>query len=158
MNHLDQRTQFVEVAPPVGGATLPVTPSDGAPISPVSPANVAKALGGGRHGELSEVLPGYVLEQRLGAGGYGEVWRASAPGGLTKAVKILHGNFDGPQAEAELKSLERVRELRHPFLLNLERIEVAAGRLIIVTELAESSLEDRFAACKAQGLAGIPRD
>ncbi len=103
-----------------------------------------------------EVLPGYTLECRIGSGGFGEVWKASAPGGLEKAVKILYGQFDELQAEAELKSLERVRSLHHPFLLNIERIEIAAGRLVIVTELAEESLENRFAVCRNQGLPGIP--
>jgi serine/threonine protein kinase len=106
--------------------------------------------------ESSEVLPGYTLERRLGSGGFGEVWKASAPGGLEKAVKILYGHYDEEQAETELKSLERVRSLHHPFLLNIERIEVASNRLVIVTELAEESLEDRFAACRKFDLPGIP--
>src|SRR5690606_14667439 len=37
-------------------------------------------------------------------------------------------------------------------------IEVVDGRLVIVTELAESSLKDRFDACLLQGLRGIPRE
>src|SRR5690242_2541404 len=34
-------------------------------------------------------IPGYTLTTRLGSGGYGEVWLAHAPGGLTKAVKFI---------------------------------------------------------------------
>lgn len=104
------------------------------------------------------VVAGYTLQERIGVGGYGEVWKAVGPGGLTKAVKILHGNFDDPAADAELKSLQLMRELRHPFLLNIERIEIDENRLVIVTELAECSLEDRFDELKRDGLKGIPRD
>ncbi len=106
----------------------------------------------------SEVIAGYVLEERIGVGGYGEVWRAIGPGGLPKAVKILHGQHDGPQADAELKSLERMRALRHPFLISIERIEVIDDRLIIVTELAEGSLEARFKQVRRAGHRGIPSD
>ncbi|MEZ6126490.1 MAG: tubulin-like doman-containing protein [Planctomycetaceae bacterium] len=103
-------------------------------------------------------LAGYTLQQRLGAGGYGEVWRAIGPGGLPKAVKMLYGERDGQHAEAELKALERMRDLRHPFLLSIERIEVVNSRLIVVTELADGNLSDRFQECRRNSLPGIPRD
>jgi serine/threonine protein kinase len=51
-----------------------------------------------------------------------------------------------------------MRELRHPFLLSVERIEIVDGRLIIVTELAEGSLEQSFREIQRQGQKGIPRD
>ncbi|MBL9166078.1 MAG: protein kinase [Planctomycetaceae bacterium] len=102
-------------------------------------------------------IPGYTLTTRLGAGGYGEVWLAHAPGGLTKAVKIIFGAFDGRRAELELRSLHRIKMVRHPFLLSLERIEVVDNRLAIVTELADSSLKDRFDECRHGGQTGVPR-
>jgi hypothetical protein len=106
----------------------------------------------------AEVVAGYALQERLGVGGFGEVWSAVGPGGLRKAVKILHGNFDDPQAHVEMRALRSVRELRHPFLLNVERAEVVGARLIIVTELADRSLQDRFQEACRDGLRGIPRD
>lgn len=105
-----------------------------------------------------DVLPGYETVEQIGSGGYGEVFRAVAPGGIEKAVKVLHGYFDDECAARELKALERVKELRHPFLLSLERFEVVDGRLVVVTELAEGSLDDVFLACRREGQTGIPRD
>ncbi len=105
-----------------------------------------------------ESVLGYVFKERIGAGGYGEVWRVEAPGGIFKALKIIYGFHDENRAQRELKSLDRIKEVRHPFLLSLERIEVVDGRLVVITELAEKSLKDRFVECRAQGLPGIPRD
>ncbi len=103
-------------------------------------------------------LPGYTLEKRIGAGGYGEVWLAHAPGGLTKAVKFIFGYHNEKRASSELHSLEKIKAVRHPFLLSLERIEVIEGRLVIVTELADGSLKDRFDHFLQNGEVGIPRD
>ena len=103
-------------------------------------------------------LAGYELQSLLGTGWYGEVWKAIGPGGFAQAVKVLYGRSDGDQAETELKSLNRMRQLRHPFLLNIERVELCNHRLIVVTELADGNLNERFDACVSQGRIGIPRD
>src|SRR5262245_12842851 len=104
------------------------------------------------------VIPGYTLAERIGSGGYAEVWRAEAPGGIEKAVKIVHGYYDDEFASQELKALERIKGVRHPFLLSLERFEIIGGRLAIITELADMSLDQRLRQCRSQGLGGIPRD
>ncbi len=106
----------------------------------------------------SEPIPGYRIRERIGAGGYGEVWTADAPGGLVKAIKFVYGFLNEDRASRELKALNRIKTVRHPFLLSLERIEVVDGQLLIVTELAEASLKERFDACRETGLPGIPRD
>ena len=106
----------------------------------------------------AEFIPGYKLRERIGAGGYGEVWMADAPGGLLKAVKFVFGCLNEERAARELKALSRIREVRHPFLLSLERIEVIDGQLAVITELAEASLRDRYDQCRAEGKEGIPRE
>jgi hypothetical protein len=103
-------------------------------------------------------IAGYELKERIGAGGYGEVWRADAPGGLVKAIKFIYGQLDEVRATAELKSLQRIKQVRHPFLLSLERIEVIDGQLVIVTELADGCLKDRYTECRNAEQPGIPRD
>jgi hypothetical protein len=106
----------------------------------------------------AELIPGYQLIEKLGTGGYGSVWKTTAPGGLLKAIKVVFGEAGGQKADQELKALQRIKEVRHPFLLSLERIETLDGHLLIVTELAEESLWDRFSHLRQEGLWGVPRD
>jgi hypothetical protein len=111
----------------------------------------------------AEPLPGYRLIAPLGTGGFGEVWKCSAPGNILKAIKFVYGNLnsldgDAYRAEQEFKAMQRIKEVRHPFVLSMERIDIVEGDLAIVMELADMSLHDRLVACQQKGLPGIPRD
>jgi len=109
-----------------------------------------------------EPIAGYRLLKLIGRGAFGEVWKAEAPGGILKAVKLVHGTLrSGVGDEAlilqELKSLDAVKKVRHPYILSLDRYDVVDGRLVIIMELADCSLWDRYQACLAHG-SGIPRN
>src|SRR5687768_12030891 len=110
----------------------------------------------------SSPIPGYVLIEPLGRGGFGEVWRCEAPGGLHKAVKFVASESEDGRGDErygqELAAFEQIKAIRHPFLLTLERVEQIDGELIMVMELADRQLQDRFRECRTCGLPGIPRD
>jgi serine/threonine protein kinase len=111
----------------------------------------------------AEPIPGYRLLERIGSGGFGEVWKCEAPGGLHKAIKFVYGEVQTSEesdarAWQELKGLSRIKDVHHPYLLSLERVDVIEGQLVIVMELAQRTLWDRFKECRAQGLPGVPRD
>jgi serine/threonine protein kinase len=111
----------------------------------------------------AEPIPGYRLIAPLGSGGFGEVWTCEAPGGLFKAIKFVRGEGDdihpdGLGAKQELKALQHVKTLRHPFLLSMDRVEFVDGELVIVMELADRSLHDLLEENRAAGRAGVPRE
>jgi serine/threonine protein kinase len=103
-----------------------------------------------------EPLPGYRLIAPLGRGGFGEVWKCEVPGGLHKAIKFVLAG--GEECRRELAAFEQVKAIRHPYLLTLERVELTGDELIMVMELADCQLQDRFRECRAEGNVGIPRD
>jgi hypothetical protein len=50
-----------------------------------------------------------------------------------------------------------VKQVRHPYLVALDRFDIVEGRLVIVMELADCNLWDRFRQCREAGQVGIPR-
>ncbi|GEM_PF-1908549 len=121
------------------------------------------------HLTLSEgltIVPGYRLVQFLGKGGFGEVWRASGPGRVPVALKVieLKGSKTG---EREFRSLDLLRDLRHPNLLPLQGYwllddkgqviedDRPATTLVIAMLLGGKSLRQRLDECRKLN-PGIP--
>jgi serine/threonine protein kinase len=109
-----------------------------------------------------EPLPGYVLIQPLGRGGFGEVWKCEAPGGLLKAMKFVAGSDETGATDRQLlqeyEAFQQIKAIRHLYLLCLERVELIENELIMVMGLADKQLGDRFQECRQSGLPGIPRE
>jgi hypothetical protein len=110
-------------------------------------------LATGNDARMLQIGGGYKLLKRLGAGSFGEVWGAEAPGGVRVAVKIILRPLDSDEARRELQSLDLIKKLKHPFLLDTQAFWSLEDRLLIVMELADGSLRDWLKECRKENKA-----
>jgi serine/threonine-protein kinase len=88
-----------------------------------------------------EPYPGCRLSRHLGSGGFGEVWEAKAADGRSVALKFL--SCDARQTAArEIRSLQAIRQLRHPHLIRINQVWACQGYIVIAMERADGSLAD----------------
>ena len=104
----------------------------------------------------TEPIPGYRLVRKLGEGGVGEAWEAIAPGGIRVALKFIR--LDSALAGPELRSLDVIRDIRHPHLLDVQFTLQTEDRLVVAMPLCDKSLKDRLGECQQQGRPGLPLD
>ena len=137
--------------------TEPVVPATVTRLAPSAIAQPAKEL---VDITRQRIVPSgtYELTERIRRGSFGEVWRAVAPGGVDVAIKIIFGSVAENQAQRELQSLELLKRLRHPFLIPVHAYWQLHDRLLIVMELADSSLQDLLEQSRQAGASGIPID
>ncbi len=127
--------------------------SPGAEEKPGDPGTLGTQIGSA---SLPGDAGGFKKIKRLGSGGFGEVWRGEAPGGVPCAIKVVFRPIEHEAAQREMQSLELIKLLRHTFLLSTQQFFLVDGKLQIVMELADGSLRDRLKDCAKAGLQGIP--
>jgi len=89
-----------------------------------------------------EPVPGHRLVEKIDAGAFGQVWKASAPGGYNVALKII-SDFTPRKGGREFRALLNMRGLRHPNLVDVHGIWLrdGDGELIIEEEAMMAASE-----------------
>jgi serine/threonine protein kinase len=101
--------------------------------------------------------PTYQLLHKLGAGAFGQVWKARGPGGIEMALKFIP--LDSPErAATELRSVEVMKSVRHPNLVSLSGAWHKDNWLVLAMELCDCTLRDRLADYLSRNIPGIPLD
>lgn len=70
-----------------------------------------------------EPIPGFKLVERLGRGAFGEVWKATGPGGTWAALKFI--SLFRNAGRKEFRALQRVKQVRHVHLTPITGIWLA---------------------------------
>lgn len=159
-------SQYGTLQPPNATRTEPppvaqtrIEPAATQPPSGPAPSTRANSPKPTLPGENTRILlagEGYRLLERIGAGQFGEVFRALAPGGVEVAIKRIFRTLDDETSQRELQAQNLLTKLRHCFLLDTQSFWPMEDKLVIVMEMAEGSLKDRFKVCQKEGLPGIP--
>jgi hypothetical protein len=82
-------------------------------------------------------LPDFELVRMLGRGGFGEVWKASGPGGIDVALKFVR--LGEQSAAVELRPGADEERTPCPPLAAVRRLAVLSGRYKLVQEVGEGA-------------------
>jgi hypothetical protein len=154
-----------ESASPEGGTVVgagPVVeagPLSTAPAAVSASSQAAAPKAGPSSFRKDLVLPqtgGYTLIERIGTGGFAEVWKAQAPGGVLKAIKIIVRPIDQEETKRELEAMELMKVMRHHFLLPVHSFWPLEDRLYVLMDLADGSLRDCLNRYRKEGKQAIP--
>jgi serine/threonine protein kinase len=88
-----------------------------------------------------EMQSGYRLEDLLGQGGFAQVWEAETKSGDRLALKFIPCRSDLSAAK-EIRSLQAIRQLKHPNLVRIDQVWTELGFIVVAMELADGSLLD----------------
>lgn len=84
-----------------------------------------------------EPIPGYRLLNFLGRGQFGEVWRATSPGGTYIALKFL--NVRERQGRKEFRAIQKVKGIRYPHLVQTYALWLLDENLQVIDDAAFDS-------------------
>lgn len=147
-----RRLQRMNVRVEQAAASDTVTGAASSDTQTSSRAPVTKVLQPG-----FEPVKGYVLIEKLGQGGFGQVWKATAPGGHEVALKFV--KLEKRVGSTEQRALEVMKHVRHPHLLSFHGSWQVGKWLIVAMDLADRTLLDRFKeATASEESPGIPAD
>ncbi len=86
-----------------------------------------------------QFAPGYRLQEFLGRGQFGQVWRASAPGGAATAVKFI--DLSDGQGQKEYDAIRRVKQIRHANLMPITAIWLLDAQGQVIEEAPDEAIE-----------------
>ncbi len=100
----------------------------------------------GSGAEIGERIGRFELIERLGSGGFGEVWKArDTQLDRTVAVKIPHrGLLGSEEIEKFLREARAAAQLRHPNIVSVHEVGLEGKRIYIVADFIEGLSLDKW--------------